>query len=105
MLTRKVLVNEFVHLSGEALEDEPGISGCPIDTRSTIYVRLAERSFPRPVPLGRRAVGWVEAEVGEWVRERISESRFGDVQAGERGEAAPGTAGARRRAADARPVR
>ena len=74
-------------------------------SRSTIYLRLGAGRFPRPVPLGARAVGWIEAEVDEWVRERIAESRFGDVQAGERGEAAPGIPGARRRAADARPVR
>ena len=43
--------------------------------RSTIYVRLAEGSFPRPVQLGARAVGWIEAEVDEWMRERIAASR------------------------------
>ena len=41
-------------------------------SRSTIYVRLAEGRFPRPVALGGRAVGWIEAEVDEWVRERIA---------------------------------
>ena len=74
-------------------------------SRSTIYVRLAEGCFPPPVPLGGRAVGWIEAEVDEWVRERIAESRFGGDRAGERGEAAPGMPGARSRAAEARPVR
>ena len=43
--------------------------------RSTIYVRLAEGSFPRPVQLGARAVGWIEAEVDAWIRERIVASR------------------------------
>ena len=43
--------------------------------RSTIQVRLAEGRFPRPVSLGSRAVGWIEAEVDEWIRERIAESR------------------------------
>ena len=57
-------------------------------SRSTIYVRLAEGRFPRPVALGGRAVGWIEAEVDEWVRERIAESRFERERAGERGEAA-----------------
>ena len=33
------------------------------------------RRFPRPVSLGSRAVGWVEAEVDEWMRERIAASR------------------------------
>lgn len=44
-------------------------------SRSTIYVRLEEGRFPRPVSLGGRAVGWIEAEVDEWMRERIAESR------------------------------
>ena len=70
-------------------------------SRSTIYVRLAEGRFPRPVALGGRAVGWIEAEVDEWVRERIAESRFEGGRAGERGEAARGI----RRAAEAGPVR
>ena len=48
-------------------------------SRSTIKVRLAEGSFPRPVQLGSRAVGWIEAEVDEWIRERIAESR-GDAE-------------------------
>ena len=31
--------------------------------------------FPRPVSLGSRAVGWIEAEADEWIRERIEASR------------------------------
>ena len=48
-------------------------------SRSTIYVRLDHGRFPRPVSLGARAVGWIEAEVDEWMRERIAESR-GDAE-------------------------
>ncbi len=44
-------------------------------SRSTIYVRLDQGRFPRPVSLGARAVGWIEAEVDEWMGERIDESR------------------------------
>ena len=44
-------------------------------SRSTIYVRLDQGCFPRPVSLGSRAVGWIEGEVDEWMRERIEESR------------------------------
>ena len=44
-------------------------------SRSTIQVRLAEGRFPRPVSLGSRAVGWIEAEVDEWIRQRIVASR------------------------------
>ncbi len=44
-------------------------------SRSTIYVRLDQGRFPRAVSLGARAVGWIEAEVDEWIRERIAASR------------------------------
>ncbi len=46
-------------------------------SRSTIYVRLDQGRFPRPVSLGARAVGWIESEVDEWIRERIADSRSG----------------------------
>ncbi len=74
-------------------------------SRSTIYVRVAAGRFPQPVALGGRVVGWIEAEVDEWVRERIAESRVEGDQARERGEAMHGGHEARWRAAEARPVR
>lgn len=75
-------------------------------SRSTIYVRLAEGRFPRPVALGTRAVGWVEAEVEAWIRERIAESRpDGAARAEGANKAVPETPRARRRPSDARSVR
>ena len=74
-------------------------------SRSTIYVRLAAGCFPRPVALGGRAVGWIEAEIEEWVAERIAESRFEGVETRERGEAVHGIRETGWRAAEARPVR
>ena len=53
-------------------------------SRSTIYVRLDQGRFPKPVSLGARAVGWIESEVDEWIRERIAESR-GDSMAASTG--------------------
>ena len=44
-------------------------------SRSTIYLRVAEGTFPKPVSLGGGAVGWVEAEVQEWLQQRIDASR------------------------------
>ncbi len=44
-------------------------------SRSTIYLRIAEGRFPKPVSLGGRAVGWLEAEVQEWLTRRIEASR------------------------------
>ena len=44
-------------------------------SRSTIYLRISQGSFPRPVSLGARAVGWVEAEVNDWLNQQIEASR------------------------------
>jgi prophage regulatory protein len=44
-------------------------------SRSTIYLRISQGTFPKPVSLGRRAVGWLEAEVQQWLQRRIEASR------------------------------
>jgi prophage regulatory protein len=44
-------------------------------SRSTIYVRVAQGTFPKPVGLGGRAVGWLEAEIQDWLQRRIEASR------------------------------
>ena len=44
-------------------------------SRSTIYLRIAQGTFPKPVSLGGRAVGWLEAEVQQWLQRRIEASR------------------------------
>jgi prophage regulatory protein len=43
--------------------------------RSTIYQYIKDGVFPKPVPLGPRAVGWVESEVSAWITERINSVR------------------------------
>ena len=32
-------------------------------------------SFPQPIRLGARAVGWIESEVDAWIRDQIAASR------------------------------
>lgn len=44
-------------------------------SRSTIYQRVTERTFPRPVNLGARAVGWLETEVDSWLTAQVARSR------------------------------
>jgi prophage regulatory protein len=44
-------------------------------SRSTIYLRVSEGTFPKPVSLGGRAVGWVESEIQQWLEQRIEASR------------------------------
>jgi prophage regulatory protein len=44
-------------------------------SRSTIYLRVSQGTFLRPVSLGGRAVGWLEEEIQEWLQQRIEASR------------------------------
>jgi prophage regulatory protein len=44
-------------------------------SRSTIYLRISQGTFPKPVKLGGRAVGWVQTEIQEWVQQQIEASR------------------------------
>ena len=36
-------------------------------SRSSLYARISVGTFPRPVSLGVRAVGWRESEITAWV--------------------------------------
>jgi prophage regulatory protein len=44
-------------------------------SRSTIYQFLANDGFPKQIRLGARSVGWVAAEIDEWISSRIDQSR------------------------------
>ena len=53
-------------------------------SRSSIYARMRynpkrpgdyDPTFPTPVLVGAKAVGWIEAEVDEWIAARILKSR------------------------------
>lgn len=44
-------------------------------SRSTIYLRIAERTFPKPVSLGARAVGWLESDIEKWLHQQVELGR------------------------------
>ena len=46
-------------------------------SRSTIYQYIKDGMFPKPVPLGPRAVGWLESDVSEWIAGRVKIARDG----------------------------
>jgi len=47
-------------------------------SRSSIYAFIKENTFPKPIPLGARAVGWLETEISDWISQK-TELR-GDVK-------------------------
>ena len=44
-------------------------------SRSSIYEQISRGFFPRPISLGKRSVGWLDADVNNWIEERIEASR------------------------------
>lgn len=39
-------------------------------SRSSIYAFIKEGRFPKPLHLGKRATGWKESEIQEWIKQR-----------------------------------
>lgn len=48
------------------VEDRIGLS------RSTLYVMMSAGTFPKPIRIGKRAVGWPEASIDAWLAERAA---------------------------------
>ena len=44
-------------------------------SRSTIYQRMSEGTFPESISLGDRAIGWLESDIEAWLRQQIAASR------------------------------
>lgn len=44
--------------------------------KSWIYLLISNNSFPKPIKMGARAIAFVEAEIDEWVEDRINEYRI-----------------------------
>ena len=39
--------------------------------RASVYQQMVAGTFPRQIPLGLRAVGWLESEISAWLFARI----------------------------------
>ncbi|WP_374593023.1 helix-turn-helix transcriptional regulator [Sphingosinicella sp.] len=39
-------------------------------SRSTIYKAMTENTFPKPIRIGKRAVGWRQADIMNWLETR-----------------------------------
>ena len=60
-------MSKIIRLS--SVIDQTGLS------RSSIYKFIQDESFPKQIPLGERAVGWIKSAVDDWVAARIDKSR------------------------------
>ncbi|WP_394168954.1 AlpA family transcriptional regulator [Saccharospirillum alexandrii] len=39
--------------------------------RSTVYKSIDAGTFPKPVPLGGRSVGWIDSEIIGWIEDKV----------------------------------
>lgn len=44
-------------------------------SKSTIYSRIAEGTFPKQILIGPRLVAWVESDIQNWIAEQVSAAR------------------------------
>ena len=44
-------------------------------SRSSIYAKIKDGSFPRPINLSKRAIGWPSNVIDEWIEQRITDSQ------------------------------
>lgn len=42
---------------------------------STMYALIAQNMFPKPIRILKRAVGWLEEDINNWIEKKITESR------------------------------
>ena len=66
-MTNSISKRKLSFLRRPKVEKRTGLS------RSTIYLAIKKGTFPKPVKLGERSVGWVEAEVDAWLENRIQQ--------------------------------
>jgi prophage regulatory protein len=59
--------NKIIRLP--AVKDQTGLS------RSSIYLRMSKGEFPQSISLGDRAVGWLEADIEQWLEDKITASK------------------------------
>ena len=45
-------------------------------SRSSIYQLISDGDFPKQINLGPRAVGWLESDIQNYIKQRISASRM-----------------------------
>jgi len=44
-------------------------------SKSSIYARISEGTFPKQIALGPRLVVWVESDIQNWISKQVSAAR------------------------------
>jgi prophage regulatory protein len=63
------MITSTTFLRRRTVEAKTGLS------RSTIYARMKDGTFPAPIRIGPRAVAWIESDIEAWQAARVSATR------------------------------
>jgi prophage regulatory protein len=67
-MTQFLQIVQFLRL--KEVQTHTGLS------RSSVYLRIKQGTFPKPVPLGSpHTVGWIREEIAEWCAQQIRAAR------------------------------
>jgi prophage regulatory protein len=75
----------FINAPGRAVMSDtilrlPAVQAQTGNSRSTIYLRIEQRLWPKPVKIGARAVGWPANEVATLNAARIAAMSDDDIR-------------------------
>jgi len=48
-------------------------------SRSSIYALVSSGCFPLPIKIGPRAIGWLDADISEWIENKIETTARGEM--------------------------
>ncbi|MFD2836550.1 helix-turn-helix transcriptional regulator [Azotobacter vinelandii] len=58
---------------GNRLLRLPDVESKTGKSKQAIYAAIRAGTFPAPVPIGRNSVAWLEAEVDQWIADRLTD--------------------------------
>lgn len=44
-------------------------------SRSSIYLKISQGLFPKPIKLGKRSVGWLESDIDNWIDNLVEKQK------------------------------
>ncbi|MBF0629285.1 MAG: AlpA family transcriptional regulator [Magnetococcales bacterium] len=43
-------------------------------SRTSIHMQVTNGTFPKPVKLGLRAIGWLESDIDDWIAQKVAQT-------------------------------
>lgn len=70
LATDEIIPNQSTTNFSSKIVRLPEVKNLTGYSRSAIYLKISQGTFPAPMSLGARAIGWLESEIVQWINER-----------------------------------